>query len=93
MRRYAAAHAARARRSVLTRAAPRPLAWVQAQLAAERDRFPVWLPVFMGAGVLAYFSLRTEPPPWLGAALLAPTLFGWTGLRQHPPRSAAAAAS
>ncbi|MBV9756310.1 MAG: ComEC/Rec2 family competence protein [Alphaproteobacteria bacterium] len=43
-------------------------------LAAERGRFALWLPVFMGAGDLAYFSLRGEPPGWAGAALLAPSL-------------------
>ncbi|MBI0536594.1 ComEC family competence protein [Roseomonas sp. KE2513] len=29
--------------------------------AAEWSRWPLWLPVAMGAGVLAYFGLRTEP--------------------------------
>jgi competence protein ComEC len=43
-------------------------------LDAERDRLPIWLPVFMGAGVLAYFSLRFEPPAWAGAAIAAPAL-------------------
>ncbi len=42
---------------------------VDAWLVAERGRFAVWLPVFMGAGDLAYFSLRAEPPGWTGAAL------------------------
>ena len=59
------------------------LTWVQAQLEAERDRFPIWLPVFMGAGVLAYFSLRSEPPVWLGSALLAPAVLGWAVGQQH----------
>ncbi len=42
-------------------------------LEAERSRLPLWLPVFMGAGVLAYYALRFEPAVWLGpaAALLA----------------------
>ena len=34
---------------------------------AEQGRFVLWLPVFMGVGVLAYFGLRVEPPAWLGA--------------------------
>ena len=34
---------------------------------SERGRFALWLPVFMGVGVLAYYALRTEPPPWIGA--------------------------
>lgn len=37
---------------------------------AERERWPLWLPVFMGAGIGTYFWLGREPPPWLGAALL-----------------------
>ena len=34
---------------------------------AERGRLVLWLPVFMGAGVLAYYGLRVEPPAWVGA--------------------------
>jgi len=34
---------------------------------AERGRFVLWLPVFMGAGVLAYFAQSAEPPSWIGA--------------------------
>jgi competence protein ComEC len=42
-------------------------------LEAERSRLPLWLPVFMGAGVAAYYGLRFEPAVWLGpaAAVLA----------------------
>ena len=32
------------------------------------DRLPLWLPVFMGAGVLWYYGLRFEPAVWLGPA-------------------------
>ncbi len=53
------------------------LAWLQDLLAGERGRFPVWLPVFMGAGVLTYFALRTEPPLWFGAAVLLPATLAW----------------
>ncbi len=38
---------------------------------AERQRWPLWLPVLMGAGIGVYFSLETEPPEWLGAVLVA----------------------
>jgi competence protein ComEC len=41
---------------------------------AERGRFVPWLPVFMGAGVLGYFALSSEPPVWLGAALALPAV-------------------
>lgn len=49
-------------------------------LAAERGRLSLWLPVAMGCGLLAYFSLRTEPglawcwlpvAPLLAALILA----------------------
>jgi len=36
----------------------------------ERDRLALWLPVCLGAGVLAYFTLLHEPPAWSGAAML-----------------------
>ncbi len=36
---------------------------------AERDHMPLWLPVFMAAGVLGYYDLRFEPPVWIGAAV------------------------
>ncbi|HEX2941058.1 MAG TPA: ComEC/Rec2 family competence protein [Rhodopila sp.] len=42
--------------------------------AEERDHAPLWLPVSMGAGVLLYFTLRFEPPVWLGAALAVPAM-------------------
>lgn len=50
--------------------------------AAQRDHVILWLPVFLGAGICAYFGLRSEPSylqtgvffaamflPWLGALL------------------------
>src|SRR5258708_1634810 len=36
-------------------------------IEAERGRLVLWLPVFMGAGVVAYYALRMEPPAWIGA--------------------------
>jgi competence protein ComEC len=69
--------------AVALRSTARPFAWLAAQLAAERDRFAVWLPVFMGMGVLAYFSLRFEPPVWAGAAALLPALAGWVAGRRY----------
>ncbi|HLI11386.1 MAG TPA: ComEC/Rec2 family competence protein [Alphaproteobacteria bacterium] len=40
---------------------------------AERERWPLWLPAFLGGGVALYFSLTFEPSHGLGAvvALLA----------------------
>ena len=43
---------------------------------AQQGRFALWAPVLMGAGVMTYFSLRAEPPAWLGGAVAAPSLLG-----------------
>jgi len=47
-------------------------------LAAERERWLLWLPVAFGAGVGLYFGLPREPAPWMGfiaiALLLGPTI-------------------
>src|SRR5579884_1981368 len=65
-------------------AKPSRLAGVwHALLAAERDRFVLWLPVFLGAGDALYFALRTEPPAWLGFAGFAVTLAAWLLLSAH----------
>jgi competence protein ComEC len=46
--------------------------------AAERERWPLWLPVLFAFGVGFYFALPVEPPLWLGAALMPPVcLLGW----------------
>ena len=42
-----------------------------ATLLAERDRWALWLPFFLGAGVAAYFRLPMEPPVWVAPALLS----------------------
>jgi competence protein ComEC len=38
---------------------------VAAAFAAERDRWFLWLPVLVGAGIALYFALPAEPPGWL----------------------------
>lgn len=48
--------------------------WIWARLAAERERWVLWSPVGVGAGIAAYFALPTEPPPWAGLLVLAATL-------------------
>ena len=45
-------------------------------LFAERDRWFLWLPVFLGTGIGIYFSLTVEPPLWLGLVLAALGLVG-----------------
>ena len=48
--------------------------WLDAWRAAEQGRFALWLPVFLGAGVLLYFGLRSEPWPWLGVSAAVPAV-------------------
>ncbi len=56
---------------------------------AERDRWPLWLPVLMGGGVGLYFSLPHEPPPWVGSAFLAMSLAATMGTAWRGHRAAA----
>lgn len=42
----------------------------------EEGRFALFLPVFMGAGALAYLSVRSEPPLWVGPAVFAAAAAG-----------------
>jgi competence protein ComEC len=62
----------------------RSSARVQSWVATERDRLPLWLPVFMGTGILCYFALRAEPPAWLGAAVAIPAVFAAMLLGSRP---------
>ncbi len=55
-----------------------PRAWLAGNLAAERERWWLWLPVCLGAGIGGYFALPFEPPLWLGTAGLA--VIGAAGL-------------
>ena len=48
-------------------------AW-ESWLDTERERLALWLPVFMGAGVLTYYALRFEPSGWEGAAVAVPAI-------------------
>ena len=69
------------------------LAWLHAWIEAERGRFIAWLPVSMGAGVLAYFAQTAEPAAWSGAAAAGiaalVTLMAW---RSAIPRAVALSA-
>src|SRR5262245_22053872 len=62
---------------------PNLLSWLVANLVAERERWLLWLPVGLGAGIATYFALPLEPPPWLGATglLLATVLLAWSAWR------------
>lgn len=52
------------------------------RLLLERERWPLWLPVFLGLGIAVYFGLGAEPPGWLGAAGLVLALGGALVLRR-----------
>ncbi|HMK68617.1 MAG TPA: ComEC/Rec2 family competence protein, partial [Stellaceae bacterium] len=62
----------------------RPLAALRRALEAERDRWFLWLPVFLGIGIGVYFSLTVEPPLWIGLVAVPATALGvaaayWSG--------------
>jgi len=40
--------------------------WLFHALMADRERWPLWLPVLLGCGIGVYFALPVEPPLWLG---------------------------
>ncbi len=47
---------------------------------AERERWPLFLPALMGAGIALYFALPFEPPLWLGPTAVAAALaVAWLG--------------
>ncbi len=53
-------------------------------LAAERERWPLFLPVGVGAGIAGYFTLPREPSPFLGAVVCALALgLVLAGRRRH----------
>jgi competence protein ComEC len=50
--------------------AGRALAYLHESASAERERWPLWLPVLIGCGIALYFQLPSEPPPILGASMV-----------------------
>jgi hypothetical protein len=74
-----------ATRAAFSRSFARPdlLSWLVANLLAERERWLLWLPVGLGAGIATYFGLPLEPPVWLGATGLLPAtlLLAWSAWR------------
>ena len=59
--------------------------WARETLAAERERWLLWLPVGVGLGTAIYFTLTHEPPLWLGLAGMALALaLVFAGLRRRP---------
>ena len=53
-------------------------------LSAEGERRVHWLPVFLGAGIAAYFTLTVEPPWWVGLAATLASLAVAAALRRIP---------
>ena len=64
--------------------------WLGRQAADERERWILWAPVFIGAGVAAYFGLAFEPPPWSGAVGLAGAIALRVACRRRPLAAAVA---
>src|SRR6516225_3208598 len=64
--------------------AARILAALSECLAAEGERRLLWLPVFFGAGIGAYFVLKVEPPLWPGVAAAIVGAGLSIALRRHP---------
>jgi len=63
---------------------------VAGALMAERERWPLWLPVLLGGGISIYFALPVEPPLWLGWTGFS--LFGALAVAAHRRSSAQAMA-
>ncbi|CAO3420614.1 ComEC/Rec2 family competence protein [Azospirillum doebereinerae] len=56
--------------------------WLTGQLAAERERWVLWIPVGFGFGAVGYFWLASEPPWWSGLAAVGGTAVLLAGLRR-----------
>lgn len=54
------------------------------ELAAERERWPLWLPAFLGAGIAVYFALDAEPLRWPGWLALVATIVVAIATRRRP---------
>ena len=64
-----------ARRGIIVPQLGLRAAWA-AIVAGGRGRLALWLPVFMGAGIVGYFSLPAEPARWIGLEIGVPVLLG-----------------
>jgi competence protein ComEC len=73
---------------------PAAAAWRRwrVRLEAERDRWPLWLPVAFGAGIGGYFRLTSEPSLWLGIAATALMLVALIAARRRAAGTGVAAA-
>ncbi|MCH7931183.1 MAG: DUF4131 domain-containing protein, partial [Proteobacteria bacterium] len=57
---------------------------VAATMVAERERWPLWIPVCMGGGIALYFALPAEPAAWLGGFAVAAALAAVASFRRRP---------
>ncbi|HWE75885.1 MAG TPA: ComEC/Rec2 family competence protein [Stellaceae bacterium] len=68
------------------------IAALSERLLAERERWPLWLPVLMGGGIAIFFMLDHEPARWIGGVALAAvsiiSLLAWRLARWVIPCSA-----
>ncbi|MEX2643105.1 MAG: ComEC/Rec2 family competence protein [Acetobacterales bacterium] len=60
-----------------------PIRSVAAEMAAQQERWPLWIPVLLGCGIAAYFALRQEPSLWLGPAVLVTGIGAALALRRR----------
>jgi competence protein ComEC len=63
---------------------PTALAAAGRALAAESDRWFLWLPVFFSGGIIVYFALSDEPEPRVAAALVLAAIGICLALRSAP---------
>lgn len=62
---------------------PSPARALARTFADERDRWALWLPVCLGAGIAAYFSFDREPAIWIGPlGIAACCVVGLAGRRR-----------
>ena len=55
-----------------------------AVVLAERERWPLWVPVLLAAGIGGYFAMPAEPAPWGGVVSLALCLLIAAAARRSP---------
>ncbi|MDK9720245.1 MAG: ComEC family competence protein [Rhodospirillales bacterium] len=59
-------------------------ALISAPFLAERERWPLWLPVLMGVGIAAYFATAFSLAPGTAPVALAGLALAGFGMRRHP---------
>lgn len=66
---------------------------VRGAFLADRERWPLWTPVFMGVGISVYFMWGMEPPLWLGPLAFGGSVVAAIALRREPRGFLAAVAA